>query len=87
MSSDIEMNDMAGKHKDADLVEVEEGISVIHGGNAIITSIDRSVNWSRKNSLWPMTFGLACCAMEMIAGGSSDYDFDRFVIVFRASPL
>lgn len=44
------------------------------------------VAWARKSSLWPMTFGLACCAIEMMTTGSSDYDIDRFGMVFRASP-
>src|SRR4030066_1336639 len=44
------------------------------------------VNWGRSSSLWPMTFGLACCAIEMIAAGCSRYDTDRMGIVFRPSP-
>lgn len=44
------------------------------------------VAWARKSSLWPMTFGLACCAIEMMSTGSSHYDIDRFGMVFRASP-
>ena len=47
----------------------------------------RPVNWARKSALWPMTFGLACCAIEMIATGSSRFDIDRFGAgVFRPSP-
>ena len=53
----------------------------------ITTSVERVVNWARKGSLWPMTFGLACCAIEMIAAVSSRYDMDRFGAgIFRASP-
>jgi len=44
------------------------------------------VNWGRASSLWPMTFGLACCAIEMIAAACSRYDLDRMGIVFRPSP-
>jgi len=69
-----------------DLVQVEEGTKIIPGANTIITSIDKLVNWGRSSSVWPMTFGLACCAIEMMATGSSHYDFDRFGVVFRASP-
>ena len=68
------------------LVEVEEGTKIIPGANTIVTSLDKVVNWGRSSSLWPMTFGLACCAIEMMAAGSSHYDFDRFGVIFRASP-
>ena len=55
--------------------------------NIITTNLDAVVNWARKSALWPMTFGLACCAIEMIASVSSRYDLDRFGAgVFRASP-
>ena len=50
-------------------------------------SLEKAVNWARKGSLWPMTFGLACCAIEMIAAVSSRYDIDRYGAgVFRGSP-
>ncbi len=68
------------------LVEVEDGTKIIPAANTIITSLDKVVNWGRSGSLWPMTFGLACCAIEMMASGASHYDFDRFGVVFRASP-
>ncbi len=55
--------------------------------DVITLTIEKAVNWARKGSLWPMTFGLACCAIEMIASVSSRYDIDRFGAgVFRASP-
>jgi NADH-quinone oxidoreductase subunit B len=69
-----------------DTVEVEEGVKIIPGANTIITSIDKIVNWGRLSSLWPMTFGLACCAIEMMTSGSSHYDLDRMGIVFRGTP-
>src|SRR5881275_3798441 len=53
----------------------------------IVTSLDFAINWARKNSIWPMTFGLACCAIEMMAVGSSRFDLDRFGCgAFRATP-
>src|SRR5918993_781746 len=55
--------------------------------DVIVTTLEKAVNWARKGSLWPMTFGLACCAIEMIAAVSSRYDMDRYGAgVFRASP-
>ena len=54
--------------------------------NALTQLIDKVVNWARRSSLWPMTFGLACCAIEMMAAGASRYDFDRFGVIFRATP-
>jgi NADH-quinone oxidoreductase subunit B len=53
----------------------------------ILTSVDFAVNWARKSSIWPMTFGLACCAIEMMSMGASRYDIARFgAEVFRPSP-
>jgi NADH-quinone oxidoreductase subunit B len=51
-----------------------------------LTTIDKVANWGRSNSLWAMTYGLACCGIEMMAAGASRYDFDRFGTIFRASP-
>jgi NADH-quinone oxidoreductase subunit B len=58
-----------------------------YGDNVIITGVDWLLNLARLNSIWPMTFGLACCAIEMMAVGASKYDIDRFGSgVFRPSP-
>ena len=51
-----------------------------------LTTVDKLLNWGRANSLWPMTYGLACCAIEMMATGASRFDFDRMGVIFRASP-
>lgn len=59
---------------------------VLPGTEMAITKLDALVNWTRANSIWPMTFGLACCAVEMMHCGASRYDFDRFGIIFRPSP-
>ena len=62
-------------------------IAKIPGGNIIIAPIDYIIRWARRSSLWPMTFGLACCAIEMMATGASRFDLDRFGAgVFRPSP-
>jgi NADH-quinone oxidoreductase subunit B len=55
--------------------------------NVITTSVDHVFNWARQSSIWPLTFGLACCAIEMIASSTSRFDIARFgAEVFRPSP-
>ncbi len=57
------------------------------GGGFITSKVDWVINWGRSSALWPMTFGLACCAIEMMATGASRFDLDRFGAgVFRPSP-
>ena len=56
------------------------------GAPIVLTAVDKLVNFGRSNSLWPMTYGLACCAIEMMAAGGSRFDFDGFGTIFRASP-
>ncbi|KAI6248281.1 NADH-ubiquinone oxidoreductase [Erysiphe necator] len=51
-----------------------------------LTTLDQVANWARQSSLWPMTFGLACCAVEMMHLSAPRYDQDRLGIIFRASP-
>ncbi|KAG2209665.1 hypothetical protein INT46_004230 [Mucor plumbeus] len=52
----------------------------------VLSTVDRVVNWAREGSIWPMTFGLACCAVEMMHCSTPRYDQDRIGIVFRATP-
>ena len=64
-------------------------MSLIEGrfkDNVLITSADYFINWARLSSIWPMGFGLACCAIEMMASGASRYDLDRMGVIFRPSP-
>lgn len=57
------------------------------GGNVLVTRLDEIVNWARRNSIFPLTFGLACCAIEMMSSAASRFDLARFGMeVFRASP-
>ena len=55
-------------------------------GEYVVAKLDDLVNWARSGSLWPMTFGLACCAVEMMQCAAARYDVDRFGIIFRPSP-
>jgi NADH-quinone oxidoreductase subunit B len=67
------------------LKEVAYGYEQPEG--VFLTSLDFAVNWVRKNSVWPMTFGLACCAIEMMSMGAARFDIARFgAEVFRPSP-
>lgn len=57
------------------------------GGGVIISGLDALVNWARSNSLWPLTFGTSCCAIELMSTASAKYDYSRFGFeVVRASP-
>ena len=53
----------------------------------LLSTMDKAVRWARKQSMWPLTFGLACCAIELIATGAGDYDLSRWGMeLFRSSP-
>jgi len=55
--------------------------------NVLVTTLEQAINYCRQSSIWPLTFGLACCAIEMMAAGASRYDIDRFGAgAFRATP-
>jgi NADH-quinone oxidoreductase subunit B len=72
----------------ADLfARVDNEVGQEFGDSFVLTTLDSAINWARKNSIWPMTFGLACCAIEMMAMSASRFDIARFgAEVFRGSP-
>ena len=78
---------LTGLGPDAAQDAVIKGITgEIDNKGFVVANLDKLVNWARTGSLWPMTFGLACCAIEMIHSACSRYDLDRFGVVFRPSP-
>ena len=79
MSTSLRKNVTLERPEDLGKLLADEGI--------IFTQLDKAVNWARKNSLWPLGFGLACCAIEMMSMAASRYDLARFgAEVFRPSP-
>jgi|TARA_Y100001949_G_scaffold38134_1_gene30525 NADH-quinone oxidoreductase subunit B len=68
------------------LEKQDNDLIIEQGAGFVITSIDKLVNWARSGSLWPVTLGLACCAIEMMHSSAARYDADRFGVFYRASP-
>ncbi|XP_030832994.1 uncharacterized protein LOC574929 [Strongylocentrotus purpuratus] len=64
----------------------KDGFKLNNAADFVVAKADDVINWARRSSLWPMTFGLACCAVEMMHFAAPRYDMDRFGVVFRASP-
>jgi NADH-quinone oxidoreductase subunit B len=80
---DVSRENMLDFKVDQQLLEVVES----DAKNFILTTVDEVFNWARLSSIWPVTFGLACCAIEMMAVGASRFDIDRFGAgAFRATP-
>lgn len=67
------------------IINQNQTTEITHRG-FLIANVEQLINWARSGSLWPMTFGLACCAIEMMHTGASRYDLDRLGVMFRASP-
>ncbi len=74
---------IAGVHTGRSAQDVEEEVQ----RGILLTTVGKALAWARKNSMWPATFGLACCAIELMATGAADYDLSRWGMeIFRASP-
>ena len=68
------------------ILEKLPGVEVYPGGGLLLTTADTIIDWGRKSSFWPLTFGLACCAIEMMGAYASRFDFDRLGVIPRPSP-
>lgn len=62
------------------------GLAEIKSQGFLVSTLEKVVKWAHSGSLWPMSFGLACCAVEMMHAAAARYDMDRFGVLFRASP-
>ena len=81
--SPVPVERLEGVHLGKTPEEIEEEVR----RGVLLTSLDRAVGWARKQSMWPATFGLACCAIEMMSTGAGKYDLSRWGMeLFRASP-
>jgi NADH-quinone oxidoreductase subunit B len=61
-------------------------IAKVPGGSVVVTTVDAVLNWGKGSSLWYLTYGLACCAIEMMCTAASRWDLDRFGLIFRGTP-
>jgi NADH-quinone oxidoreductase subunit B len=75
-----------GAEMEFDLSTVKLGEEEQLQRNVFLGTLEQIKGWARSNSLWPLQFGLACCAIEMMGTGGAHYDLDRFGVIFRASP-
>ena len=86
------MMDIMYPGRDTELGEVDDILRPNADSNPLLargvvtTSLDALINWARTGSMWPVSFGLACCAVEMMQAGAARYDLDRFGVIFRPSP-
>ena len=86
LAEGAQINDLKETHVHP-LPDPLEGFSDDLKRNIAVTSVDALVNWGRKSAVWPLSFGLACCAFEMIASAMSRFDIARFGMeAFRPSP-
>jgi NADH-quinone oxidoreductase subunit B len=65
---------------------VVDAVAKLPGGTFIVTSVDSVLNWGKASSIWYLSYGLACCAIEMMCTAASRWDLDRFGLIFRGTP-
>ena len=85
MDNMIQKKEKTLHYKQKDQI-LKEAMSQVSDRGFVTAKLDHLINWARTGSLWPMTFGLACCAVEMMHTAAARYDMDRFGLVFRPSP-
>ena len=78
------MSTSLGKH--VTLTKPDDFGKLLEDEGIIFTTLDKAVNWARRSSIWPLGFGLACCAIEFMSTGTTVYDMDRFGMAPRATP-
>jgi NADH-quinone oxidoreductase subunit B len=66
--------------------DIAQACGQVPGGAFLLARVDDLLNWARESSQWPLTFGLACCAIEMMGASMAHYDLDRVGVIFRATP-
>ena len=88
MSNDVKIleSDLNYSIKDYNDKIINSAMRSVSEKGFVVANLDKLVKWAQTGSMWPMTFGLACCAVEMMHTASSRYDLDKFGVVFRASP-
>ena len=80
------MGEVKDNNKPASIDDIAEEVVRFPGGGAAIIKADALFRWAQKSSLWPLTFGLACCAIEMMATFAGRWDLDRFGVILRPTP-